>query len=56
MKSGLILSTIFCIITFALNAQEYNRADSLRGALNEFRSNYDVINYDLDLAVNFSLH
>ena len=56
MKSGLILSTIFCIITNALNAQEYNRSDSLRGALNEYRSNYDVINYDLDLAVNFSLH
>lgn len=47
------LSYSFAQLNFG-NAKKFNRADTLRGTLSEFRSCYDVLFYDLDVRVDIS--
>jgi aminopeptidase N len=50
MKPLLFLNAL--MLCTALNAQTYTRADSLRGSLNENRSWWDVLHYNLHVKVN----
>ncbi len=46
------VTTLLLLLTgFIVQAQEYGRKDSLRGALTDVRTCYDVHYYDLDLSV-----
>lgn len=49
MKKLLTLSLL--LASFVGQAQTYTRADSLRGTLHEFRANFDVKYYHLDLEI-----
>ncbi len=53
MKKNYFLAIICFLLIFSsdLLAQQFSRADSLRGTLNKFRSVFDVTYYELDLRI-----
>ena len=53
MKNRIFISLIFFLIFIygPTKGQQFSRADSLRGSLNEFRNVFDVTYYDLQLRV-----
>ncbi|MBX2846086.1 MAG: M1 family metallopeptidase [Saprospiraceae bacterium] len=57
MKRLFVIATLVSAFAYSTDAQEaamqeFGRADSLRGTLSEFRSNYDVQFYDLEVELD----
>lgn len=54
MKKNFVqaITVILLLFSGTLSAQQFTRADSLRGTLNEFRSVFDVTYYALDLRID----